>query len=66
MSRERSYIVRLTVPDLATNVDVIAYIDDAIRSWRGQTRPPLSYSDNDPGDPMWELDPETVKVRRDR
>lgn len=60
--RRQSFRVDLVVPSEATIAEVREYIVDAVRTWRGQARPPGSYSDDDPGDPIWFLDANTVKV----
>jgi hypothetical protein len=60
----RQFLVTLDVPDHATIGECSAYVLDAVASWRGQCRPPGSYDDNDPGDPMFGLDPDSVHVVR--
>lgn len=60
--RPSRFQVELIVPEEATIADIRDYIEDAVQSWRGQTRPPGSYSDEDPGAAVWHLDPTTVKV----
>lgn len=62
--KKRSFKVTLEVPKGATLADCTEYILDAVSTWRGQLRPPTSIDDNDPGDPMWPLDGDTVKVTR--
>jgi len=44
--------------------DCRAYVEEAVAIWRGQTRPPGSIDDSDPGDPMWGLDGDSVEVKR--
>lgn len=58
------FVVSLLPPDGATIRDVQAYICDAVASWHGSYRPPGSYDDNDPGDPMFLLNEGTIKVTK--
>jgi len=46
--------------------DLREYVLEAVKVWRGQLRPPGGYRDDDKGDIMWALDPETVEVKRYR
>jgi len=64
MPKNRTYTVCLEVPTGATNTDIIQYITESVQTWRGQLRPPGAYGDDDPGDVMWGLNAETVKVTR--
>lgn len=57
-------VVSFVRPKGATIEEMIAYVDDAVSTWTGQCRPPCALSDDDPGDPMFGLDQNTVKVRR--
>jgi len=54
--------VCLNLPENATREDARTYIDDAIRSWKGSLMPPETHLDYPEGDPMFNLDPETVSV----
>jgi hypothetical protein len=63
MTKYRTFRVRLAMPPDAEVTDVVDYINSAVQSWRGQLRPPGGYCESDPGDPMWELDVETVTVQ---
>jgi hypothetical protein len=63
MTKYRTFRVRLAMPPDATIDDVTEYINSSVRTWRGQLRPPGGYSEDDPGDPMWELDAKTVTVQ---
>jgi len=64
MSKRVEFKVSLEQPAGATIEDIRDYIDTAITTWWGQLRPPGSYDDNDPGDPLWYLDETTVRVTR--
>lgn len=64
LSRKVKFIVSLVRPDEATIAETQAYICDAIASWKGSYRPPGSINDNDPGDPMFSLNEDTIKVTR--
>lgn len=63
-SRKISFLVEFTRPKGATVDECRTYIDEAVTTWRGQLRPVGGLSDEDPGDPMWSLEPDTVKVRQ--
>lgn len=63
-SKQLKFIVTLMQPDEATIAEVQAYIYDAIASWKGSYRPPGLIDDNDPGDPMFSLNEDTIKVTR--
>lgn len=68
MTKQRivKFTVSLPLPPGATVRDAQDYVFEAVRTWRGSLRPPGSYDDADPGDPMWELDEDAVKVTRQR
>lgn len=38
------------------------YVEEAVAGWRGGLRPPGSYGEDDNGDPIFNLDPATVRV----
>ena len=62
-----TFKVEFKRPPRAKISEMKQYIEDAVQSWRGQLYPGyLDQRDDDSPDPMWELDPDTVKVRRDR
>jgi hypothetical protein len=56
-----SFIVTFELPDTATTDDAGNYVIDAMRSWRGQYFPG---DEKDDAHPMWDLDPDTVRVFR--
>lgn len=58
--------VALVRPEGADLDDVATYILEAVQSHRGSLRPPGSYAPEDEGDPMFDLDAETVSVTRIR
>ena len=72
MPRAKKIIFKVTMvwPPRATERNVKDYIIDAVSTWRGQLRPPGAYADHpdykgqDDGDPMWDLEPNTVIVTR--
>lgn len=62
-----TFKVEFKRPPRATIAEMKEYIEAAVQSWRGSLYPGyLDQRDDDSPDPMWELDPDTVKVRRDR
>lgn len=63
---KRSFTVTIDVPKGATVEDCIEYIDEAVKVWKGQLRPPQGYSDDDSGDPMWYLDDTKITVKPSR
>jgi hypothetical protein len=65
-SKKLSFTVSMTRPDGALIEDCRAYIQDAVSTWHGGLRPPGGYGDDDPGDPMFKLDSDSVKVKRHR
>lgn len=58
-----TFIVSLEAPPDASRQAVKDYILAALSSWNGSLRPPASYDDNDPGDPMFSLDTDTIEVQ---
>jgi hypothetical protein len=64
-----TFKVEFKRPPRATIAEMKEYIEDAVQSWRGQLYPgylgQFEGKEDEPN-PMWELDPDTVKVRRDR
>lgn len=63
-SKQLSFIVKLDRPSDATITEIKGYIFDAVASWKGSYRPPGSIDDNDPGDPMFSLNEDSIKVSR--
>ncbi len=57
-----SFTVSFEMPEYTPKSLCREYIKDAVASWRGQLQPPCAYNDLDPGDPMWYLDPNSVRV----
>lgn len=53
--KDRVFKVCITVPDGATEDQVMDYIEDAVTSFKGGLPPE---------DPMFNLDPDTVSVKR--
>ncbi len=62
--RRIAFVVSFIQPRGANIEACRSYVEDAVTTWRGQCRPAGSYNDNDPGDPMFDLDANSVKVRR--
>lgn len=62
--RRLTFLVSFIQPELASIRDCREYVDEAVASMKGSRRPPGAYGEDDYGDPMWELDPDTVKVSR--
>ncbi len=60
----RKFLVELEVPEGAKVTDCATYIREAVATWAGSLRPPCSYDDNDPGDPMFNLDRTSIIVKR--
>lgn len=54
--------VSFDLPEGADRRDAVDYVADAVKTWRGQCRPPGSYSEDDDGDPMFGLDSDSVTV----
>ena len=50
-------------PPGVTARDAKDYVLDAVATWRGGLRPPGAYSDTDPGDPLFDLNPDAVQVK---
>lgn len=58
----RAFVVSLEMPEGATVTEVREYIRDSVASCKGGLRPPGGLGPDDPGDPLFELDGESVKV----
>jgi hypothetical protein len=61
-----AFKVEFERPPRATIQEMKEYIEDAVSSWRGSLYPGYlgDFIGNDDPDPMWELNGDTVKVRR--
>ena len=57
------FTVSFPLPPDATARDARDYVRDAVTSYCHGCRPPGSYDDTDPGDPMFDLDPDAVQVK---
>ena len=71
MSRPRKkrfvvFSVSFPLPEGATVAAAREYVKDAVASMRGVCRPPFSYNNWDPGDPMFGLDKDAVEVHQIR
>jgi len=64
-SRKRAFKVCVDLPDDVSEEDMIDYIEDAVRVWKGQLRPP-TYDGLEllEGDPLFYLDSDSVKVSK--
>lgn len=64
MKRKRITVIALC-PDDSTEQEIAEYVEDALSTWGGQRLPPGAYSDDDPGDPLFNsLSIESVEVKR--
>lgn len=61
---KRKFIVELEVPEGAKIADVVEYLSDAVASWAGSLRPPGGYDNLDPGDPLFMLNRDSIRVTR--
>jgi hypothetical protein len=59
-----SFSVSFELPDQVTVDRVRDYVEDAVANWARALRPPGGFGDEDPGDPLFRLDPNTVRVTR--
>ena len=57
------YVIELGLPHGATPSNMDAYVLDALCTWKGSLQPPNAYGDGDPGDPMFNLDSSSVKIK---
>jgi hypothetical protein len=62
--KKRQFIVEMEIPEGATVGDIKEYIEDAVGAWCGQFRPPGGYGPDDPGDPRFMIDRDSIKVKR--
>jgi|ERR1041385_57435 hypothetical protein len=63
--RKVNFIVSLELPQHITEHDMAEYIAEAVTTWCKSLRPPGSYAEDDPGDPLFYLDGDTVTVEYD-
>lgn len=59
-----AFTVSFELPIGATSEDAFNYVCDAVCSMKGCYRPPGANSDDDPGDPMFSMDVDTVRIKR--
>ena len=59
-----TFEVSFSLPPGATLSEARRYVLNAVSTWQGSLRPPGGYSEDDPGDPMFGLNGDTVRVRR--
>lgn len=62
--RRMEFRVSLVPPSGVDAARLRAYIEEAVGTWCGQLRPMGGYGDDDPGDPLFHLDRDSVKVSR--
>jgi len=68
-SKKIRLVVELTLPEGATQTRARAYVEEAVQCWAGSLQPPgadLGDGTVAQGDPMFNLDKDTVKVSRPR
>lgn len=64
-SNRISFRVTFTKPDGATVADCKDFTVNAMSSYHGSLQPPFAYgNEDDPGDPMFYFDSDTLKVTR--
>jgi hypothetical protein len=60
-------LVELVLPQGVETEEAVAYVREAVKSWAGSLQPPGTdgggSNPDAPGDPMFNLDAKTVKVR---
>ena len=64
MGRRVEFKVSFELPSGATVALAQAYVQDAVGAWQGSLKPPGADEEDPEGDPMFDLDPETVQVTR--
>lgn len=64
LNMKLEFRITLTRPPRATIAEVRDYILEAVQSYRGGLHPPFAEDENDPGDPLFELDRNSVKIVR--
>ena len=62
-ARMVAFTVSFPLPRDATARDARDYVLDAVSSYCKGCRPPGAYDEHDPGDPMFDLDRDTVRVK---
>ena len=60
MPRRVSIVVSFDLPAGATREDALWYVDDAVSGWKGGLQPPRERSGESEGDPMFNLNPDSV------
>jgi hypothetical protein len=55
--------VTFKLPPGALIDEAVLYTLDAVSTWKGSLQPPNAYGDGEPGDPMFNLDSDSVRVR---
>ena len=60
--RRITFAVSLVLPSGARVAAMREYIEEAVATWHGQLRPPGAHDDLDPGDPLFNLDADSVRV----
>jgi hypothetical protein len=53
--------ISFDIPEDASREDCLVYAVDAVQTMKGCLRPAGGYSDDDPGDPMFYLDADSVQ-----
>lgn len=53
--------ISFEIPEGADREDCLAYAVEAVGCYVGSKRPPGAYGNDDPGDPMFELDRSSIR-----
>ena len=61
---KRKFVVEMEIPKGAKIIDCVEYISDAVTSWVGSLHPPGAYGPDDPGNPLFMLNRDSVRVTR--
>ena len=56
------FTVELELPEGVSMTELKGYIEDAVSSWKGSFEPPNAYGDGSPGDPLFSLNGDSVRV----
>lgn len=59
----KSFRVTLDIPEGASVLEAREYVRDAVQIHAGSLRPPGGYDDSDEGDPMFQLNIKSIRVR---
>jgi hypothetical protein len=59
--KKETYLVELVRPHGVSITEMSGYIKEAVETWAGSFRPPASYGDDDPGNPLFPGVPCKVK-----